>query len=194
MEHINVILSPPTRKLSGGVPRVPTHYSIGKEKLNMATALSKVVLVLAVSALGLAAADNSIGTWKRNLAKTDYSQGTTPNNPIVDQTVVIEPVEGGVKVTSTGKRKDGTPINTTSVRKYDGKFHPVSGSGTLFDASSVKQVDANNFTSESKKTGGKYHTSGTMTISPDGKTMTLKQKGTNEEGKPINFTVVYDKQ
>ena len=130
---------------------------------------SRLVLLAAVSAIGLFAADNSIGTWKRNIQKVHYDQGGPPANPIVEQTIVIEPVDGGVKIASKGKRKDGTPINTTSIRKYDGKFHPVTGSGSQFDSVAMKQIDANTFTSESKKTGGKYHTTGKTVVSPDGK-------------------------
>ena len=154
---------------------------------------SRLVLA-AVSAIGLFAADNSIGTWKRNIQKVHYDQGGPPANPIVEQIIVIESVEGGVKMTSKGKRKDGTPINTTSIRKYDGAFHPVSGSGAQFDSVSMKQIDANTFTSESKKTGGKYHTTSKIVISPDGKTLTQTSKGTNAEGQPTSFTAVYDKQ
>jgi len=154
----------------------------------------RLVLVSAVSTIGLWSADNSIGTWKRNIQTTHYDQGAPPSNPIVEQVIVIKPTEGGARVTSKGSRKDGTPINTTSVRKYDGKFHPVSGTGSMFDVAAMKQVDANTFTTEQKKTGGKYHTSGKIVISPDGKKMTMTSKGVNAEGQPTSFTVVYDRQ
>ena len=155
---------------------------------------SRLLLLAAVSAIGLFAADNSIGTWKRNIQKVHYDQGAPPANPIVEQIIVIEPVDGGVKITSKGRRKDGTPINTTSVRKYDGNFHQVTGEGAQFDTVSMRQIDANTFTSESKKTGGKYHTTSKIVISPDGKTLTQTSKGTNAEGKPVSFTAVYDRQ
>jgi len=150
--------------------------------------------LMAASTISLFAADNSIGTWKRNIQKVHYDQGAPPANPIVEQTIVIEPVDGGVKMTSKGKRKDGSPINTTSTRKYDGKFHAVTGSGTQFDSVAMKQIDANTFTSESKKTGGKYHTNSKIVVSPDGKTLTQTSKGTNAEGQPTSFTAVYEKQ
>jgi hypothetical protein len=40
-------------------------------------------------------------------------------------------------------------------------------------------------TTEQKKTGGKYHTTGRTVISKDGKTLTITNKGTDAEGKPI---------
>ena len=99
---------------------------------------------------------------------------------------------GGVKVTSTGQRKDGTAINASYTVKYDGKEYPVTGAA--WDTVSIKQIDANTFTSEQKKTGGKYHTTGRTVISKDGKTMTITNKGTNADGKPSSATLIYEKQ
>ena len=90
--------------------------------------------------------------------------------------------------------KAGTAIDTTCTVKYDGKSAPCSGTGSQFDSISMKQLDANTFTSETKKTGGKYHTTGRTVISKDGKTMTNTSKGTDADGKPISFNIVYDKQ
>lgn len=153
--------------------------------------VAKLMIGVAITAIGLFGADNSIGTWKRNIEK---SHGTPPSsNPIMSQTLVREAVDGGVKVSSTGERKDGTRTNLDYTVKYDGKPAPVTG--TLgFDTIAVKQVDANTFTSEATKTGGKYGTKSRTVISNDGKTMTMTQKGTDAEGKPLSFTNVYDKQ
>jgi hypothetical protein len=108
-------------------------------------------------------ADNSIGAWKRNVAK---STSTTPStNPITSLTIVNEAVDRGVKTTVTGQRKDGTAINSTSTVKYDGKEYPVTGAP--WDTISIKQIDANTFTSEAKKTGGKFDSKGRMVISKD---------------------------
>ena len=155
---------------------------------------SRFILLVALSAIGMFAADNSLGTWKRNIAKSTYDQGNPPANPIVEQITVREAAPGGVKVMSKGKRKDGTPVTSTTVFKYDGTPTAVTGTGLSFDSSSVKQIDDNTFAVESKKIGGKYHTTGRAVVSKDGKTTTLKNKGTDAEGKPIAFTVIYDKQ
>lgn len=87
----------------------------------MNTTASHVVLLAAVSAIGMFTADNSLGTWKRNVAKTTYQQGSPPANPIVEQTVIREAALGGVKITIKGKRKDGTSLDSTHIVKYDGK-------------------------------------------------------------------------
>jgi hypothetical protein len=141
---------------------------------------SRVLIGVAVTAIAMFGADNSIGTWKRNVAK---SKSTPVNkNPIKSLTSVYEAIDGGVKMTTTGERQDGTAINSSSSVKYDGKEYPVTGTGTLWDTTARKQIDANTFTVENKKSGGKYHTKGRTVISKDGKTMTITFKGTNGEG------------
>ena len=55
-------------------------------------------------------------------------------------------------------------------------------------------MDADTFTTETKKTGDSYHSTGQVRVSGDGKTMTVTSKGTNAEGKPFTATYVYEKQ
>jgi hypothetical protein len=159
----------------------------------MRISLMNAIVVVTTTAIALSAADNSIGTWKRNNQRTKYSP--PPPNPFKSQSMTREAAaDGGVKVTSKGVRVDGTPVETTYTLKYDGKSVPVSGKGSNFDSISAKQIDANTFTTETRKTGGKYHTTGKTVISSDGKTMTNASKGTDAEGKPISFVIIYDKQ
>ena len=156
----------------------------------MRSAFVKVLVGLAITSIAMFGADNSIGTWKRNIAKSK----TTPpiTNPIKSLTLVYEAIDGGVKLTVTGERQDGTKINGGYTAKYDGKEYPVTG--TTWDTTSLKQIDANTFTFENKKTGGKYHVTGRTVISKDGKTMTTTTKGTNAEGQPSTSTIIYEKQ
>lgn len=155
---------------------------------------SRSILLVAVAAMGMFAADNSLGTWKRNVAKAAYQQGNPPANPIVEQITVREAVAGGVKVTNKGKRKDGTLVNSIAIFRYDGTPTSVEGTGLPYDSNAMKQVDENTLVSESKKIGGKYHLTSTLVVSNDGKTMTITSKGTDAEGKPIAFTAIYEKQ
>ena len=152
--------------------------------------VAKLMIGLAIAAIGMFGADNSIGTWKRNVAK---SKSTPPGtNPITSLTMVREASDGGLKSASTGQRKDGTAINSSYTAKYDGKEYPVTG--LPWDTTSIKQIDANTLTAENKKTGGKYHTTGRIVISKDGKTMTFTTKGTDADGKPAKTKIVYEKQ
>ena len=150
--------------------------------------VARLVIGVAITAIGIFGADNSLGTWKRNIDKT---KGSGPRT-VKSLTTMREASDGGVRVTTNGENMDGTPINSSYTAKYDGKEYPVTGAP--WDTISIKQIDANRFTSETKKTGGKYHTKGRTVISKDGKTMTLTTKGTNAEGKPTSATIVSEKQ
>ena len=150
----------------------------------------KMFIGVAITTIVMFGADNSIGTWKRNTAQ---SKSTPPNaNPIKSLTTVKEATADGIKVTSTGERQDGTPVNSSYTAKYDGKEYPVTGAP--WDTISIKQIDAVTFTSETKKTGGKYHATSRTIISKDGKTMTITSEGTDAEGRPMSNKLVYDKQ
>lgn len=157
----------------------------------MRVRLLHLCVLIAITSLSVIAADNSLGTWKRNTDKSKYNP--MPPNPFKSQTMVREAADGGVKITSKGQRADGTPVETTYTLKYDGKPVSVTGTGSQFDTISMKQIDANTFMSETRKTGGKYHTTGKTVISKDGKTMTNTSKGTDSEGKPLSFTIVYER-
>lgn len=153
---------------------------------------SLTLMVVAItSATAAFGADNSLGTWKVNLEKTKYIPAPYPVKSV---TAIREAVPGGVRVTNTGERADGTAINDSYTVKYDGSPCHVSGQGTPYDTVSMKQLDANTFTWDSKKTGGKFHSHGRMVVSPDGRTMTYTLKGTDAKGNHVAVTLVYDKQ
>jgi hypothetical protein len=139
--------------------------------------------------LGMFAADTAVGTWKFDPDKSK----STSSNKLISRTDVREATpDGGVKVTRTEQTATGGPSNATYTYKYDGKEYPASGG--QFDAIAVKRVDANTSSWEVKKSDGKYHQTGRIVISKDGKTMTQTFKGTDAEGKPVQGTNVYDKQ
>jgi hypothetical protein len=146
-------------------------------------------LALAITAIAAFGADNSLGTWKLN---ADQSKSTTSPLPVKSLTTTREASDGGVKVTTTGEQASGTPINSSYTAKYDGGEYPVTGAP--WDIIIIKQVDANDFTTETKKTDGKYHSTGRTVISKDGKTMTTTSKGTNADGEAFTITLIYEKQ
>lgn len=153
---------------------------------------SLALAVLAITApLAALGADNSLGTWKVNIAASKYTPAPWP---VKSLTVVREAAPGGVKVTSSGERTDGTAINTSYTAIYDGTPAGVTGKGAPYDTVSIKQVDANTFTYDAKNTAGKYRASGGIVISSDGKTMTMTATGTDADGNEMTLTLVYDKQ
>ncbi len=154
----------------------------------MRTIFSKLVLGLGIAAIGAFAADNTLGTWKLNMDKSKFTTAA----PVKSLNVNREASDGGVKVTTTGERADGAAINASYSAKYDGKSNPVTGAP--YDSIAMKQVNANTLTATQKNSTNKYHTTVRMVISKDGKTMSSTVKGTDAAGKPVSYTMVYDKQ
>jgi hypothetical protein len=136
-------------------------------------------------------ADNSLGTWKANITASKYTPAPWPVKSLI---VVREAVPGGVKVTTTGERTDGTAISTSYTANYDGTPAGVTGTGAPYDTVSIKEVDSNTFIYKAKNTTGKYHASGRIVISNEGKTMTLTATGTDADGKDMTLALVYEKQ
>ena len=151
-------------------------------------ALATLVLTSATTAF---APDNPLGSWKLNLAKSKYSPGPMP---VKSLNSTREADGDGVKVTTTGERADGSAINTTYTAKFDGSPASISGQGAPYDTISVKKVNDSTYTYETKNSTNKYHATGRLTVSSDGKTLTMKAKGTDADGKPLSVTLVYEKQ
>jgi hypothetical protein len=155
----------------------------------MRTVAVKLFIIMAITTIGAFGADNSVGTWKLNAAKTK----STSANPTKTRIMVREATpDRGIKVTNTGQYADGTPNNYSYTCKYDGKECPVTGG--VFDTIALKRIDENSFSFEVRKAGGKYHATGKSVISKDGKTWTQSSTGTDATGKPLNQTLVFEKQ
>jgi hypothetical protein len=107
--------------------------------------------VLALTAVVIAA-DNNVGTWKLNLAKSKYSPGPAPKS----QTLRIEAWgDDGVKYAADGVGADGKPTHAEFHPKYDGKGYPFKGNPDA-DMLSYKQIDANTLEATTKL-NGKHH-------------------------------------
>jgi len=148
-----------------------------------------VVLGANITSLSAQASDPRVGTWKLNVAKSKYNPGPAPQS----QTLTIEPVGKGEKVTSEAVSADGKRTTTTYTANFDGKDYPLSGSLLGADKVSLKRINARTTERIDKKDGKPVMTLKRV-VSQDGKTMTVTTKGTNAEGKPVNNVVVFDKQ
>jgi hypothetical protein len=156
----------------------------------MTNSILKTLVLIAVMSIGLSAADNSIGIWKRNEAKSKGS--TIGANPITSLTWNLEEVAGGVKATATGSFKDGRPFKTEFTVKYDGNEYPVTGAP--WDRTAIKQIDANTFEWDNRSTTGQYRSKARVRVSGDGKTMTMNTTAMDSEGQPFTSMNVYDRQ
>jgi hypothetical protein len=150
-------------------------------------AITMVVSVLFFGSIAQAA-DNQVGTWKLNLAKSKYSPGPPPK----DLTLTIESEADGLKIMIHGTDAEGKAIHMEFSPKYDGKDYPATGLPQA-DSISMKKIDDYTIESVSKKDGKPVMTIRSV-ASKDGKTRTSTQTGTNAKGETVNNTLVYDKQ
>ena len=134
------------------------------------------------------AADNWIGTWKMNVAKSKASPGPGPKS----QTLKFTASPAGITLSSDGVTADGSVRKGSYTSKFDGKDVAWAGNPDADTAAPLK-VDDNNYTNTWKK-GGKVTINAKATVSADGKTLTVTQTGKNAKGEDVNSTAVYEKQ
>jgi hypothetical protein len=155
----------------------------------MKVAVARLLVWVVFAVVVAFGADNSIGIWKFNAAKSK----NTSTNPYKNRTLVREAgPDGGIKSSSTTQYMDGTSSTYSYTCKYDGKECPVTGGP--FDTTILKRIDENSWSFEAKKTSGKYHVKGQTVISKDSKTLTQTFTGTDAAGKPVTATLVFDRQ
>jgi hypothetical protein len=153
--------------------------------------LAVIALALGFSSPVLAQEDAHIGMWKQNFAKSKSTPAPTGTQP-QSITRKYEKFGDGLKYTSEVVTADGKRTTSTWSAHFDGKDYAFKGSPN-FDAIALKRIDAHTFQSTIKK-GGKVVTTGTNTVSKDGKTMTWSFKGTNAQGQPNSGAAVFEKQ
>jgi hypothetical protein len=150
-----------------------------------------IVLTLAVFFVGAVAAaaadDPYIGTWKLNEAKSHFSKGAAKNH-----TVVYEMSGDMIKVTVDGTDADGNALHNEWTGKFDGKYYAITGSPTG-DMRSYRRVNSRTLALREKK-GTKVVTTGTITLSRDGKTRTVTTNGTDSKGRRMHNVAVFDKE
>jgi hypothetical protein len=134
------------------------------------------------------AAENWLGTWKLNVAKSKYSPGPGPKN----LTIKLEATADGIKLTSDGVNSEGKPTHGEYVSKFDGKDVPWEGNPDA-DTAAAKKIDDNSYENIWKK-DGKTTISAKVVVSKDGKTINTTQSGTDSKGRTVKNTLVWDRQ
>ena len=150
-----------------------------------------VVLGAGVVSLSAQGSDPRVGTWKLNVAKSQYSPGPAPQS----LTVKVDPSgQGREKVTSEFVNADGTRTTVQYTEaNFDGKDYPLTGSQFGADTVSLKRI--NRWTTErTDKKGSTVIQTLRRVVSQDGKTMTVTTKGTNTQGQAMNNVAVFEKQ
>jgi hypothetical protein len=153
--------------------------------------VTAVVLALHGSVDLMAQNNPFIGTWKLNIAKSQYSSGPAPKT----QTQTYEAHGNGMKVSSEGIAADGSRIAWSYTANFDGKDYPISGAGAPngADIVSIKRINTNTYEATFKK-DHKVVGTGRDEISKDGKVKTVAATGTDANGQPVTRALVWDKQ
>ena len=147
-----------------------------------------VCLVMLLSSSTLLAADNWLGTWKLNVAKSKYSPGPAPKS----QTLKFEASQDAIMLTTDGINAEAKPTHGSYTSKFDGKDVPWAGNPDA-DTASPKRIDANTYENSWKK-DGKVTVNAKAVVSKDGKTLTVSQTGKNAKGETVNTTSVFERQ
>jgi len=143
-------------------------------------------LTLGCGAL-VSAADNWIGTWKLNTAKSKYTPGPAPKSG----TVKFERSGDAIKVAVEGVTAEGKAIHYGYVSKFDGKDAPWTGNPDA-DMAAARRIDDNSYENVSKK-AGKVTLTSKVSVSADGKTLNITQTGTDAQGRAVDNVIVYER-
>jgi hypothetical protein len=146
-----------------------------------------MIVLAAVLAVALSATAQSkdpfVGTWRINVAKSNYSPGPAPKS--ISST--YEAAGQGYKVTVSG---DNPYSYTTNL---DGKDSPVAGNNPNADTITVRRIDASTLEAVSKK-GGKVTVTQRNVLSSDGKSRTVTTTGIDAKGQKIHNVAVFERQ
>ena len=134
------------------------------------------------------AADNWIGTWKLDSSKSKFSPGPAPKA----QVLKFLETKDGIQLISDGILADDTTTHGTYTSHFDGKDVPWTGNADADTASPMKVND--NTYDNTWKRDGKATMMAKVTVSADGKILTVIQTGTNAKGQAVKNTAVYTRQ
>ncbi len=156
-----------------------------RKSLLMASLAACSAIILSSSAL---AAENWLGTWKLDVAKSKFVPAPGPKS----LTLKFETTKDGIKLTSDGVNAEGKATHGEYVSKFDGTDVPWEGNPDA-DMASPRRIDDNSYENTWKK-GGKATITAKVVVSKDGKTLTSTLTGTDSQGRTVNSTNIYHKQ
>lgn len=148
------------------------------------------MVMVVCGSVGIAQRDDpAFGVWKLNLAKSKFSPGPAPK----ELTVTIEAAGPGRQVAVSGVAGDGTPVKWGYSGNFDGKVVRVTGDNPDADVVVLKRISANTIRTTYQKSFKRTLVNG-ISVSPDGKTLTVAQQGVNAKKEAVKNTLVFDKQ
>lgn len=156
--------------------------------------LKKLVSVLMFTVVAVAVSvraqtpDPLVGAWKLDVAKSKFSPGPAAKS----SSATFSAAGAAIKAVIDTESGTGEKSHWEYTAGFDGKEVKIVGTNPDADAISVTRTSARVSVSVYKK-GGKTTLTNTRTVSADGKTLTVAQKGTNAKGETVNNSLVYTK-
>lgn len=130
------------------------------------------------------------GAWSLNVARSTYDPGPPPYKRA---TYSIEPWgDDGMKVVYEMVHPRGGVTHLEWMGKLDGKDYQLQGIDA-FVTYAYTQISPGVYETVVKM-GGRMAAKSTVTVSPDGKTMTTTTNGVDSSGRAVRTITVYEKQ
>ena len=151
--------------------------------------LSRTLCAILLLGTATYAADNFLGTWTLNVAKSKYDPGPAPKS----QTTKLEAVtDGGVREIGDRVNADGSKTQWEWTAKFDGKDYAVKGDPDR-DMVSLKKIDDNTIEVTNKK-NGKVTNTMKIVVAKDGKSRTNEAAFTNAKGVKVHNIIFFDRK
>ena len=132
--------------------------------------------------------DPLLGNWELDKAKSTFTATAAPTRRLMMFSAVPNGLSETITTTTAGNAEVTYKLVYTA--KFDGKDYPADVA-SAFDTVSMKRIDGNSIERLGKVKGQVVQTE-TYTVSPDGRTLTVKQEGTNN-GVPFKSTQVFER-
>ncbi len=132
--------------------------------------------------------DPIAGKWNLDVDKSTFA-GARPTRRMMLFTMMPDGVKQTITTTTAGAAE--VTYNLVYTAKFDGKDYPADVASS-FNTVSMKRLDARTLERIGKVKGQVVETE-TYTVSPNGRTMTVKQEGEND-GVPFKTSQVFERE
>jgi hypothetical protein len=149
-----------------------------------------IILILFRAELAHAQADPFLGTWKLNVKKSKF----TPGPPRKSETRMVVTGPNGMDVSVKRVNGNGATQEFEYTTNLDGKSYPITGDAPEGADSIAVNLTAPKTMQVTLTKGGKVVGTATISVSSDGKSLTITSKGARADGTQFSDVAVYDKQ
>lgn len=135
-------------------------------------------------------ADPFVGTWKLNVAKSQFDENHRPTGG----TLIFElDAEGVYLMTAEGTKPNGERV-AERPQKFipDGKPHPIPNLPGL--SATASRPEPNTIAAEARREDGSVVGGGTYTVSADGRLLTASTFGYDTQLRQFQVQTVWDRQ